>query len=440
MDKSERQPVEIVIYNAAELVTVSHRGPGPKRGAQMDELGIIPQGALAIRQGRITAVGPSEEIMGHLETSSDTLVINASQKVVLPGFVDPHTHLVFAGSREDEFARRIAGEDYQQILAAGGGILNTMRATRTAEPQELARLAWHRLNTMLLHGTTTAEAKSGYGLNTADEIKSLEVIRQLAQHHPITLVPTFLGAHAVPPEFHGAPDAYIDHLIMETLPAVVAGGLAVYCDVFCEQGVFNVDQSRRLLAAAKASGLGVRIHADEFASIGATPLAVEMGAASADHLTALTEEDARLLATSDVVATLLPGTSFTLRHAYAPARRLIAEGVAVALATDLNPGTYMSESMSLVIALACVGMQLTPAQAIVASTLNAACALEQGDKIGGLQPGKMADIIILNIPNHKHLPYHLGINQVDTVIKAGRVVVQNSRLAPDLERPPQLFV
>jgi len=360
--------------------------------------------------------------------------------VVMPGFVDAHTHAVFAGERAGEFEQRLAGASYLEIMAAGGGIMSTVRATRAASLEQLIAESRPRLDAMLAHGTTTAEVKTGYGLNTADELKMLSAIRRLNEEHPLDLIPTFLGAHAVPSEYAGRADEYVDLIIQEMLPAVSDQGSAVgspqsaicnlqsaiFCDVFCEEGAFTLAQSRRILEAAKRLGLGLKIHADEFTALGGAALAAELGATSADHLAATPEEDLRRLAAAGTIAVLLPGTTFGLGQThYADARRMVERGVPVALGSDLNPGTCWCESMPFIIALACRYLRLTPAEAIVAATLNAAYASGVGDRVGSLEVGKQADIIILALPDYRHLAYRFGSNPVQTVIKAGRVVVQH---------------
>ena len=392
----------------------------------MRDVSLIRDGAVAIQGDRIVLVGQTTDVLA--EAGKGTTLIDASGKVVMPGFVDPHTHVVFAGDRAAEFEMRLQGTSYMAIMAAGGGIMNTVRATRDASLEELFSQSRARLDRMLAHGTTTVEAKTGYGLDTENELKMLEAIRQLDLSHPVDLVPTFLGAHAIPAEFLGGADEYVDLLVEEMLPALQAEGYLleespIFCDVFCEEGAFSSEQSRRILEKARDLGMRLKIHADEFTSLGGTALAVELGATSADHLARTTDEEIRLLADSDTVGVLLPGTPFGLgADHYAPARRMIDAGVAVALATDLNPGTCYCESMPLVMAVACRQMRMTPAEAIVASTINAAHAVAFGHEVGSLEVGKKADLLILDVPDYRHLAYRLGGNLVQTVIKAGRVI------------------
>jgi imidazolonepropionase len=336
-----------------------------------------------------------------------TQTLSAGGRLVMPGFVDPHTHLVWAGERADEFEMRVAGATYMEIMAAGGGIMSTVRHTRAADVAELVSQTRSRLDRMLAHGTTTVEIKTGYGLNVRDELKQLEAIRCLQKESPVTLVPTFLGAHAVPTEYKGRTDEYVDLVVGVMLPAVAdLDEPPPFCDVFCEDGAFSLEQSRRVLEAAQALGFGLKIHVDEFKPLGGTRLAVELGAASADHLVSTPPDEIELLARSGTIAVALPGTPFGLgHHDYTPARALIGAGGAVALATDCNPGTCWCESMQLMIALACRYMAMTPAEAISAATINAAHAVGLGHEVGSLEPGKRADLILLDAPSYTHLGY-----------------------------------
>jgi imidazolonepropionase len=391
----------------------------------MRELGIIEDGAVAIRGGRIASVGHTSEVL--TEAGDGASLIDASDKVVMPGFVDPHTHLVFAGDRASEFEMRLQGASYMEIMAAGGGIMNTVRATREASLDHLVHQSRERLDRMLAHGTTTAEAKTGYGLDTANELKMLEAIRLLDESHAVDLVPTFLGAHAVPAEYQGRAEEYVDLVVDEMLPALeregyLAGQMPPFCDVFCEEGAFSVEQSRRILEKARDLGMGLKIHTDEFKSLGGTSLAVELEAVSADHLACTTDREIDLLANSNTIGVLLPGTPFGLAEDhYSPARKMIDAGVAVALATDLNPGTCYCESMPFIVALACRQMGMTPAEAIAASTINAAFAVDLGHEVGSLEVGKKADMLILDVSDYRHLAYRFGSNPVETVIKAGNI-------------------
>jgi imidazolonepropionase len=426
---------DLLIINAAQLLTCASP-TGPKRGTALADPGLIINGALAVRDGQIVAVGTTSELLAMVDDSASVVTIDAAGKVVLPGFVDPHTHLLWAGDRVNDFELRVAGASYMQIMQAGGGILNTVRATRAASLDELIEQTLPRLDSMLSHGTTTAEVKTGYGLTTESEIKMLDAIRLLDEEHPMDLVPTFLGAHAVPAEYQGRTDAFVDLIVDEMLPTIADLRYKVetpddeyyvraadFCDVFCEAGVFDVAQSSRILMAARELGLGLKIHADEFEPIGGTTLAVELGAISADHLVCTTDEQLAALAASNTIAVALPGTPFGLgQHSYTRARRLIELNGALALASDLNPGTCWCESIQFIIALACRYLKLTPAEAINAATLNAAYALNLGQYVGSLEVGKQADVLVLDAPDYRHLGYRFGTNLVETVVKRGIVV------------------
>jgi imidazolonepropionase len=397
----------------------------------MAELSIIEDGAVAVQGDQILLVGPTREVSQH--AGEGTQLIDASGKVAMPGFVDPHTHLVFAGDRASEFEMRLKGATYLEIMAAGGGIMNTVRATRAASLDELVVQSRERLDRMLAHGTTTAEAKTGYGLDTENELKTLEAIRLLDESHPVDLVSTFLGAHAIPAEYQGRGEEYVHLVVEEMLPRVQSQGYLAhegpfFCDVFCEEGAFSLEQSRRILERARELGMALKIHADEFTSLGGAALAAELGATSADHLACTPEAEINLLADSGTVAVLLPGTPFGLGEAhYASARTMIDSGVPVALATDLNPGTCYCEAMPFVMALACRQMDMTPAETIVAATINAAHAIGLGHEVGSLEVGKKADLLMLDVPDYRHLTYRFGTNIVNTVVKAGRVTEQGGK-------------
>ena len=410
--------VDWIVHGAGQLLTLA--GDGPRCGGAMGELGLITGGAVAIANGHIVAVGTTSEVRGRYRAPRE---INAGGRVVLPGFIDAHTHPVFAGSRQDEFELRIAGATYLEIMAAGGGIMSTVRATRSASVTQLVDEARPRLARMLAHGTTTAEAKTGYGLTTADELKSLQAIQALNAAQPLELVPTFLGAHAVPEEYADRADAYVDLVIEEMLPAVLeAESAPVFCDVFCDQGAFDIVHTRRILVAAKRKGLALKVHADEFAHLGAVALAAALGAVSADHLLHTSHNELKAMAEEGIAGVLLPGTPFGLGHReYADARTMIEVGVPVALGTDLNPGTCYCESMPFIMALACRFMRMTPAEAVVASTVNAAYAIGRGADLGRLQPGFIADLLILDAEDYRDLAYRFGSNLVQTVIKRGEV-------------------
>ena len=419
----------LIIKNASELVTCS--GFRAKKGKEMSELEIIPDGAVVIEQGKISRAGGTAEVMAELKSSGKDLsqfeTIDASGKAVLPGFVDSHTHLVFGGDRAEEYSWRLKGDGYMDILQRGGGILSTVRATRSASREELTAAGVKRLDSMLSFGVTTVEGKSGYGLDRETEIKQLEVMAELNRRHPLEVVPTFMGAHAVLPEYKGREDDYLDFLLAEVVPEVAARGLAEFCDVFCEQNVFSVAQSRRLLTKSMESGLKPKLHADEIVRLGGAELATEIGAVSADHLLHASDEGLRAMAAAGVVATLLPTTAFSLREPYARGRFMIDAGGAVALATDFNPGSCFSESIPLVAALAALYMSLTPEEIVTALTINAAAALDRAALIGSLDPGKQGDVVILENPSYRFIPYHLGVSTVEKVIKKGVLVFDKFR-------------
>lgn len=409
----------VALRNIAQLVCVSRTGERDKRGPAMRDLAILQDGAVLIQDARITWLGPTADLPPF---PPDTEVIDATGKTVLPGFVDSHTHLVFAGTREDEFEQRLGGASYQDIAAQGGGINATVRRVRQASKAELKELARRRLQRLLEFGVTTVEVKSGYGLAPADELKCLEVIAELNAEGPWELVPTFLGAHAVPPEYRDDQAGYVRLLIETMLPEVARGQLAEFCDVFCETGVFSLDESERILDRARNLGLRLKLHADELTPLGGAELAARLGAVSADHLLCITDAGIDALAEAGTVATLLPGTAFFLGVPYAPARKLIERGVPVALASDCNPGTCPTENLPLVGAMACTQMRMLPAEAVVALTLNAAAAVGRADRVGSIEVGKQADLVIFDVPDYRHLFYHFGVNHVWRVLKRGRVV------------------
>ena len=415
---------DLVVKNAGQLVTVAGHSKKAKRGGDLGELAIISGGAVAVRDGLITAVGKTGAVMEQVELTGDGQIIDAGGKVVLPGLVDPHTHLVFAGSREDEFEMKIKGAAYLDILARGGGILSTVRSTRAADESELVRIGKKYLAEMLSQGTTTAEVKSGYGLTTDDELKQLRAIQALREGQPVELVATFLGAHAIPEEYKENPEAFVGLVIDEMLPAVSRAGLAECCDVFCEEGVFSVEQSRRILQAAQRRGFKLKIHADEITPLGGAELAAELGALSADHLVAITQKGIKKLAASQTVAVLLPATTFCLMgEKYAPAREMIDAGVAIALAGDFNPGSSPVNSLPVVMGIACRQLKLTPAEALAAVTINAAHAIGRAASVGSIEVGKKADLVIFDAHDYRSIAYRFGTNLVDKVIKSGRLVV-----------------
>lgn len=420
-----KQTVDLLVVNAGQLCTIPRQADGPQRGHAIGALGIIENGAVAISKGVITAVGPTDIITA--DYSAERMV-DAAGRLVTPGLVDPHTHFVWAGDRAAEFERRIAGATYQEIMAEGGGIAYTTRATRAASLAELVDIGLQRLDIALRHGTTTVEIKTGYGLDTATEIKMLDVIARLDAEHPLRVVPTFLGAHALPPEFASDPDGYVDLILAEMLPAVVdwkhehwLGDL--FCDVFCEEGAFTLDQTRRILTAAQAAGLKLKIHVDEFKALGGTRLGIELGAVSLDHLDVTPDEELALFGNSMTVAVPLPTTPFGLGNShYPPVQKMLDADAIVALATDCNPGPAWTENMQLVMALATRYHKLTQGQALVASTLNAAYALDLGDHVGSLAAGSAADLVIWQTADYRELGYHFGVNLVGQVIVGGQIV------------------
>lgn len=418
------EPVDLIIHSAGQLCVVPPHDGGPQRGATLGDLGLIADGAAAIQDGRVLAVGPSSEIRARYRTNT---ILHAGGRCVLPGFVDPHTHLPWIGDRAAEFEQRLAGATYMEIMNAGGGIMSTVRHTRRASVDELVAGNLPRLARMLRHGTTSAEAKTGYGLDTAAELKQLDAIAALAAAQPVELAATFLPAHAVPVEYRDDTEGYVQRVIGEMLPAgarwMSERGVRLFCDVFCEEGAFDLDQTRRILEAAAALGYRLKVHADEFVGLGGTKLAVELGATSANHLVMTPDADIAALGRGNTVAVGLPGTPFGLAHRdFTPAGAILAAGGALALATDLNPGTTWCESMQMVIALACRYMGLTQAQAIVAATLNAAFAVGRGHEVGSLAPGYQADLLVLDVDDYRQLGYRYGTNLVRTVVKRGQIV------------------
>jgi imidazolonepropionase len=421
--------IDLLLVNAAQVVTCA--GSAPKCGAALADAGVIINGAIAIDDGVIVAVGPSAEIDAHFHAHTR---LDLTGKVLCPGFVDCHTHLVFGGERVAEFERKLAGATYQELLAAGGGILSTMRATRAAPVEALVATGKQRLAAMLRLGTTTVEIKTGYGLDTPNEVKLLTAIETLAATSPQDIAPTFLGAHAIPPEFASQPERYVDLLCTEMLPAVRTWWQGsrfahemLFNDVFCEVGAFDVAQSRRVLEAGLRLGLRPKIHADEFVTLGGVRLAVESGAISADHLDVTPATEISAMAASATLAVLLPGVNFHLgSHHFAAARAWIEAGAAVALATDFNPGSAPILSLPLVMAIACRYLHMTPAEAINAVTINAAHAIGLGNRLGSFEPGKQADVLILDAPDYRHLAYWVGVNLVEGVIKRGKVLHSTS--------------
>jgi imidazolonepropionase len=412
--------MQLLLKNIKQLVTVRSNGKSCKPGEEMRDLGVLEHASVFIEDGTIRWVGQFDSFAGDLAPDAD--ILDASSFVALPGFVDAHTHALFAGTRENEFALRSEGKTYQEIAARGGGILNTVTATRAATKKELKRIASRRLDAMMKHGTTTVEIKSGYGLDPDAEIRMLEAIAELAEEHYMTIVATFLGAHAIPPEYKERRGEYIGLVCERMLPYVAKRNLAQFCDVFCEVGYFSVEESRQILKKGLSLGLRPKLHADEFDSIGGTQLAAELHAASVDHLEHVTGDGIRAIKESGTVAVVLPGVSFFLRNPYAPARKLIDAGVPVAIASDFNPGSCMSFSLPLMMTIACAQMSMTPEEAISATTLNGAAALGLSDTVGSIEAGKHADIILCEIPNYRYLAYHFGTNLVAKVIKKGTIL------------------
>lgn len=413
----------MLIHSASQLLTLSG---GPQRGETLGRLNIIQDGAVLIHEEKIIAVGPSDELRA---AHPNEPPLDATGHVVMPGFVDPHTHTIWAGDRAAEFEMRLQGASYMEIMAAGGGILSTVRATRSASLETLVEETRPRLWSMFNYGTTTAEAKTGYGLHTATELRMLKALLALDAEGPIELAITFLGAHAIAPEYKDQPDEYTDLLCKTMLPILrewwphhAPYHEMPFVDVFCESGAFSLDQSRRILETARDQGFPLKIHADEFDNLGGSRLAAELGAVSADHLVATSPGDIAALASSDTVAVALPCTPFGLAEEdYTPAQDILDAGGLLAIATDLNPGTAWCESMQFAIALACRYLHLTPAQAIATATINAAAAISRAEKIGSIEPGKQADLLILSVPDYRHLGYRFGTNLVRTIIKKGQV-------------------
>ncbi|NTU75013.1 MAG: imidazolonepropionase [Anaerolineaceae bacterium] len=413
----------MIIHSASQILTLSG---GPQRGHELGRLGIIEDGAVLIQGGKIISAGKSSDL---LAAFPDEPKLNANGKVVMPGFVDPHTHLVWAGDRAAEFEMRLQGKTYMEIMAAGGGIVSTVRATRNAGLNELIAQTRTRAAAIFRNGTTTAEAKTGYGLNEASELQQMETLLKINEMGPLEIIPTYLGAHAIAPEYQNDPDAYTDLLVNKMIPDLKIWWSQLpekhalpFIDVFCEKGAFNLDQTRRILECAVRLGFPTKIHVDEFENLGGSSLAAELKAASADHLVKTSAADISALAKSSTVAVSLPCTPFGLADPnYTPASAIIRENGLLAIASDINPGTAWCESMQFVIALACRYLRLTPAQAVAAATINAAAAIQQEDRIGSLDPGKQADLIILSVSDYRNLGYRFGTNLVETVIKKGVV-------------------
>lgn len=412
---------DLFIHSANYLATVAGHSDKPAQGKEMANAGLIEDGAVAIHEGKIVAVGKTSEVKESGWIGSTTQSIDARGKLVAPGFVDPHTHALYAGSREHELSLKIKGVPYLEILKQGGGILSTVRNTTQASDEEIKAQTLKRLRTMLCLGTTTAEIKSGYGLSLQEELRALRLIHELNNEQPVDLVATFMGAHAVPPEY--TEETFTDWLISDVLHKVAQENLADYCDVFCEPGVFSVESSERILLEARKQGFKLKIHADELESAGGAELAGRLQAVSAEHLLQASDAGISAMAENHVIGVILPATSFNLaKNTYARARDMISQGMAIALATDCNPGSSPTESMPLVLTLASLYLRLTPEEALTAATINAAHAIGRADTVGSLEVGKQGDVLILDVPNLDYLPYHFGVNPVETVIKKGKLV------------------
>ncbi len=411
---------EVLIHNIGQLLTLE--GPAPMRAA--DSLSVVADGAVAMGGGRILTAGGRHQVCEAVSSDENTQYYDAGGGLVTPGLIDPHTHLLYAGSRHHELALRLEGHSYLDILNQGGGILNTVRATRAASDEELLSSTRSRLNRLLAHGVTSLEIKSGYGLEPEEELRQLRLINQLARERDQNIIPTFMGAHAVPSEFQQRTDDYVRLVVDEMLPR--AAPLARFCDVFCEAGVFTIEQSRLILQRARELGLGLKIHADELSAYGGAELAAEVGAITAEHLLCTGAEGREALAAAGVIAVLLPGTSFYLQKPYAAARTLMERGVPVAVATDSNPGSSPTENPQLILTLACLYLGMTPAQAWAAATINAACALGIAEESGSLAAGKRGDVVVFHAPDHTYVPYHYGNNLAKAVFCGGRLVCDNS--------------
>ena len=413
-----------LITGCSQLLTL--RGPVPRRGRSLGEIEIIRDGALLTHDDRIVAVGPRRRVE-RLPKARRAEKLNLGGRVVLPGFVDSHTHLIFPESRAAEYEQRISGATYEEIARSGGGIRSSVKGLRAASPSVLKTRALKNLREFAAHGTTTIEAKSGYGLDWKSELKILQILYDLHQEHPLDIHATFLGAHVVPPEFRRRPDAYVDVLVRRWIPTVATAGLAEFCDVYCDRGAFTVAQARRILMAGRAGGLVPRIHAEQLAHTGAARLAIELQAASADHLEKIDRKDIRALSLSNVVCTLLPGCCFHLglKH-YAPARKLIEAGAVVGVATDFNPGTSPTLSMPMILSLACAQMRMTPAETIAAATINPAYSLRVHDRVGSLEVGKYADLAAFDVADYREIPYYLGVNLCSFTMIRGAILHMKS--------------
>jgi imidazolonepropionase len=426
---------DLAVLNCNQLLTC--RGPIPKRKEDLQDIGLMENGCIASLDGKIVFVGGKKDFEREVQMIEDGIIIDGKGLTGLPGFVDPHTHLPFAGSREDEFNLRVKGYTYLQLAQQGLGIQTTVNATRQATDEELLSLCLSRLDSMLIHGTTTIEAKSGYGLNKKDELKQLRVLKKANAAHPVDIVSTFMGAHEIPREYKDRKGEYINLLMQEILPEVKNQDLAEFFDIFCEEGVYSVEETRDMIEEAKKAGFGIKIHADEFVPLGGAQLAAEEGAVSAEHLIVITDGGIEKMAQSPTAAILLPGVSFFLmQRKTAPARKMVDEGVIVALATDFNPGSSMTESMLFILQLAVFTLKMGIEEAINAATANASYALEKHMQVGSLEIGKKMDLVLWDVPTYPYLVYHLGVNPVKYVIKNGRIVVKDGRIEKTSIVPP----
>ena len=417
----------LVIKNIDNLITLQGEDRA-RRGEELKDIGLIEGGIIAVKDDEIIYVGKGQ-LPGSIETDENTVFIDATGKTVTPGLIDSHTHLVHGGSRENELDMKLHGVPYLDILSAGGGIHSTMKATQEASFEELYEKAKKSLNIMMSFGVTTVEGKSGYGIEDFEtELRQMEVAHKLNEDHPVDLISTFMGAHSIPKKYEFDPEEFVDIIIKKMLPLVEEKGLAEFCDVFCEEGVFSIDQSRRILLAAREHGMKLKIHADEIVTLGGAELAVEIGCVSADHLLAASEKGLEALANSNTIATLLPGTAFNLGAEFANARKMIDMGVAVAISTDYNPGSCPTENIQFIMTLSSLKMKMTPEEVITGVTINAAAALRIENKVGSIQKGKKADIVIFNAPNLPYIIYHFGINHTDTVIKNGKVIYRKQEI------------
>ena len=418
---------DVLLTGIGQIATIAGHSEEPKRGEELQEVSIIKNGAIAIADGKIVSVGTTDEVLSQITEMPELPAIEFPDMLAVPGFIDSHTHLGFGGSRENDFAMKLQGKTYLEILEAGGGILNTLRTTRKATQDELRNNAFSYAESMLSQGTTTIEAKSGYGLSTGHELKMLRAYRDLQTKLPTEIISTFMGAHAIPPEYEGRAEDYVDLIINEMIPAVAEDNLAEFCDVFTEKGVFSIEQSKHIFAAAKSNGMKLKVHADEIVQLGGAELAAEVGAVSADHLLMASDDGLEAMRKAGTIATLLPATAFSLNAEYADARKMIDMDLPVALATDFNPNCA-NESMFFTIALACYKMKMQPREALSAVTINAAHALNRGKTHGSIEVGKRADILILDCPNPEYLTWRFGANLVHTVISNGQVV--HTKLGP----------